>query len=124
MNSAPNIEIAIISVKAVSGYNTFSTAAIPIPLVDSSNAFSGVPLRVRRPSADGAWPARDRLNIMRVVMYSWLFIADSAATSTMKLMTSAAPGIPSACITFTKGLPPLPASSQGTMARISASVSR
>ncbi|MNJ73593.1 hypothetical protein D3C77_704090 [compost metagenome] len=54
--------------KAVSGYITFSTTAMAMPLVDSSSAFSGVPLLVRRPNKAGAWPARDRLNIMRVVM--------------------------------------------------------
>ncbi len=124
VNSAPNIEIAIISVNEVSGYSTFSTVAMAMPLVDSSSAFSGVPLRVSLPSAAGAWPARDRLNIMRVVMYSWLFMADNAATSTMKLMTPAAYGTCTASITVTNGLPPLPAWSHGTMARINASVSR
>ncbi|MNV26498.1 hypothetical protein D3C71_1176210 [compost metagenome] len=51
-------------------------------------------------------------------------MADKAATSTMKLMTPAAPGMSSASITFTKGLPSLPASFQGTIANINAKVSR
>jgi hypothetical protein len=47
-------------------------------------------LRDSRAIARGAWPARDRLNIIRVVTYNWLFIADNAATGTTKLIAPAA----------------------------------
>jgi len=65
---APNIEIAIIKVNELCGYTTLSNVARAMPELDSSNAFSGMPLLLKAPMALGAKPARDRLNIMRVVM--------------------------------------------------------
>lgn len=61
---------------------------------------------------------------MRVPMYSWLFMADSAATRITTLKIAAAPGTCSARMTLTNGLSSIPASGQGTIASTSASVSR
>ena len=65
---APNIEIAIIRVNELSGYTTLSNVARAMPELDSSNALSGMPFLLSAPMDLGAKPARDRLNIMRVVM--------------------------------------------------------
>ncbi len=65
---APNIEIAIIRVNELSGYTTFSRVARAMPELDSNKAFNGIPLLLKAPMDLGAKPARDRLNIMRVVM--------------------------------------------------------
>ena len=124
VNMAPNMATAIISMKDCSGLMMLNSVATAMPRQDSSSAGSGTPREFTRPSTAGAWPARERLNIMRVVMYSWLFMADRAATSTTKLTTLAAPGRPMISITFTKGLPSLPAADHGTMASISAIVAR
>ncbi|MNP72683.1 hypothetical protein D3C76_1692880 [compost metagenome] len=65
---APNIEMAIIRVNEVSGKNTLSTVARAMPMLDSIRALTGIPRLLSAPMAAGAWPARDRLNIMRVVI--------------------------------------------------------
>ena len=72
------------------------------------------------PNTAGACPARDSENIMRVVIYSWLFIADSAATSTIKLKIPAAAGRWMTFIAIRNGLSPVPDWRQGTMASIRA----
>jgi len=124
VNSAPNIAIAIITVNAVSGDSATSTAATATPLVEIQSAARGTPFAPSRPNTAGARRARDRLNIIRVVTYSWLFIADSAAISSTKLITPAAYGTCVAAITFTNGLSSVPACVHGTIASISDSVSR
>src|ERR1700677_1571240 len=79
VNSAPKIAIENIRVKDASGNNTFSTVASAMPIDDNSSAETGVPRALSSPNRRGAYPARARLNIIRVVMYNWLFMAESAA---------------------------------------------
>ena len=56
-----------------------------MPTQERANAFTGIPRALIRPNAAGACPARDSENIIRVVIYSWLFMAESAAIRTIKL---------------------------------------
>ncbi|MCY1446736.1 hypothetical protein D9M71_633230 [compost metagenome] len=51
---APNIEIAIIKVKELSGYNTLSKVARAMPELDSNKAFSGIPVLLNTPMDLGA----------------------------------------------------------------------
>ncbi|MNY68567.1 hypothetical protein D3C86_2063540 [compost metagenome] len=51
---APNMEIAIIRVKELSGYITFSKVARAMPELDSNKAFNGMPLLLNAPIALGA----------------------------------------------------------------------
>ena len=64
----PNIEIAIMRVKELSGKRAFTPVASAMPMLESSRAASGVPREFSTPKRTGASPARERLNIMRVVM--------------------------------------------------------
>ena len=72
------------------GNSTFSTVASAMPIDDNSSAETGVPRALNSPNRRGAYPARARLNIIRVVMYNWLFMAESAATRITKFTTPAA----------------------------------
>ena len=65
---APKDEMDTISVNADCGATTLRTAATATPMLDSSSACSGTPRALSVPKRRGASPARDRLNIMRVVM--------------------------------------------------------
>ncbi|MNV71830.1 hypothetical protein D3C71_1648710 [compost metagenome] len=51
---APNMEIAIIRVKELSGYITFSKVARAMPELDSNKALNGMPLLLNAPIALGA----------------------------------------------------------------------
>ena len=67
-NIVPKAEIDTMRIYADLGETTLSTAANAMPRLESSSACTGTPRRLSVPKRRGAWPARDRLNIMRVVM--------------------------------------------------------
>src|SRR5580658_6460516 len=117
-NSPPNIEIANISVNDVLGNSTLSRVASAMPIDDSRSAATGVPRLLNLPNRRGAYPARASENIIRAVIYNWLFMAESAATRITKFTTPAAKGTCDRAITVTNGLCPFPDSIQGTMPRM------
>ncbi|OQV65005.1 hypothetical protein AK51_25830 [Serratia nematodiphila DZ0503SBS1] len=120
VKQAPYTEIDIMAANDVSGATRLSTIDTTMPMHDIASALTGMPRRLTRPNAAGACPARDSENIMRVVIYSWLFIADNAATSTIKLKIPAAAGKWITFIAIRNGLSPVPDWRQGTMASIRA----
>ncbi|MNG95033.1 hypothetical protein D3C79_540560 [compost metagenome] len=120
VKQAPYTEIDIITANDFSGAAILSTIETIIPTQESASALTGIPRLLSRPSAAGACPARDSENIMRVVIYSWLFMADSAAISTTKLKIPAAAGRWITFIATRNGLSPVPDCRHGTMASISA----